>query len=220
MTKTTFAMFWLLSITVLVTSVPRFVSAFLWVPGDSLYTNINTASSAKDLLSLIGSAKESLNYHSSNGRVRSALGTAYLLQAHKENNPLERNKKAQLALDELTRSLEFRPLNPFTLMVVCWTHLTLTPQNSKKAQQYWLASIESARYEPFLFETRITAGLAFRNEMTTRDNIMMAEQVNWAYDIDRTLFLTMKMTIGDLHYLIELLRPWPSKSSWLKENRH
>ncbi len=220
MTKTIFVMFWLLSIATLFFSVPRFLSALFWIPGNSVYTNLNNYSSDKDLFSLIDSAKKSLSHHSSHSQVISALGTAYFVQALKEEDFSKRNEKINIALAELTRSLKLRPLNPFTLMVVCSAHLTLTPQNTKKALQYWLASIESARYEPLLFEARIWGGLALRNEMTPAEHTILAEQVSWAYDIDRSLFLTMKMTIEDLHYLIELLRPWPSKSSWLRENRH
>lgn len=170
------------SITLLVIGVPRFLHELMLVPGTPILYRVNAGEtvSAEELTILEQSRLDALRF-AELPKAYSDLGSSYLARSRMVTSEEDRIKYAEMSIEASMKSLNMAPLNTFAWFRVATAHVQLGRDRHQKALEAWRASIETAKFEPFLLLLRVHLGILLFPNMSPEDVALLKEQLRMAF---------------------------------------
>lgn len=208
-----------MALLLVIVSVPQFLASLIWVPGAQIARHLPVNPEEQEVDMIIESANASL-FFAENPAMRYALSSAIVKKSNLLIGSDAVNELRRAAFEQALESVHGHPANPFYLEFLA-NLSAADPDSSPEMTLFYMdASISVAGYEPFLFDNRLRLGMNLYNFMTPEQREIFTQQLVWAFDQDRSRFITMPMTLENLHLFIKMLEPWPEKQKWLAANRH
>ncbi|PCI63466.1 MAG: hypothetical protein COB37_05050 [Kordiimonadales bacterium] len=174
------------STTLLVIGVPRFLAELMLVPGTPIYERISSGEnvSDEDLDVLEQSRVQAIGFVE-HPRSYTDLGLVYLLKASRTADPSEKLRYADLAIENLKTGLGLAPLNTFAWLRLSSVYILKGEEFHSEALDAWRKSVATARFEPFVFTSRLHVGIMLYAVMSTEDVTLLRVQTELAYNWNR-----------------------------------